>query len=209
METGERCVGNFTIDESLKRAYKETHIEYVELKEIDPETFFESIAEAKKINFFGPFVERRSKDDYRTMQLFTTLDDSAGIAITKEGNIVSVFSKGIHKGVLKTLIPVALSRGGKKLDNFDSERLSAMYASYGFIPISRTSFDKNFAPKDWDYEAFGQPDIVFWLHNGDSAESVIYKFGEYKVDMSKTKKCLNYEEAEKFRDNILKRLEER
>lgn len=113
METGERCVGNFTIDESLKRAYKETHIEYVELKEIDPETFFESIAEAKKINFFGPFVERRSKDDYRTMQLFTTLDDSAGIAITKEGNIVSVFSKGIHKGVLKTLIPVALSRGGK------------------------------------------------------------------------------------------------
>ena len=47
METGERCVGNFTIDESLKRAYKETHIEYVELKEIDPETFFESIAEAK------------------------------------------------------------------------------------------------------------------------------------------------------------------
>lgn len=202
-------MGNFTIDDSLKEAYKENHIDFVELKEADAETFFESIAEAKKINFFGPFVERRSKDDYGTMQLFTTLDNSAGIAITKDGNIVSVFSKGIHKGVLKTLIPVALSRGGKKLDNFDSEKLSAMYASYGFIPISKTAFDKNFAPDDWDYESFGQPDIVFWLHNGDSAESVIYKFGEYKVDMGKTKKCSTYEEAENFRDNILKKLEER
>ena len=202
-------MGDFTIDESLIQAFKDRKIEYIDLKKADVETFYQSITEAKKVNLFGPFVERHSKSDYGMMQLYTTLDNSAGIAITNDGNIVSVFSKGLHKKVLRTLLPVALSKGGKKLDNFNSEKLSAMYAQYGFIPISKTAFDKNFAPEDWNYEEFGQPDIVFWVHNGDSAESVIYRFGEYTVDMENVKSCPNYVEAEQFRDNILKKLKRR
>ncbi len=202
-------MGDFTVSDSLLRAFKDKKIDFVELQISDANTFYNSISEAKKVNIFGPFVERHTKSDYDKMKLFTTLDNSAGIAITFEGNIVSVFSKGLHKGVLKSLMPIALSQGGIKLDNYNSERLSAMYADFGFIPISKTAFDKNFAPQDWDYEKFGCPDIVFWIHNGDSAESVIYKFGEYKVDMKSVKECPTYEEAERFRDDILKLLKER
>lgn len=136
--------------------------------------------------------------------LFLTLDNKASIAITTDNNIVSVFNGGEQKGVLKTLLPMALEVGGNKLDNFDSDKLSSLYELYGFDPVANTELDKTFALEDWNYERDGTPDIVFWLHNGDGASDVILNFGRYDVDWDNVKGFSTYEETKKYRDSQIK-----
>lgn len=130
--------------------------------------------------------------------LFVTLDCKAGIAITKDNNIVSIFNGGgTQKGLLKTLIPVAIEFGGKKLDNFDSDKLSSLY---GFNPISKVPFNEIFAPSDWNYERDGKPDIVFWLNSCNNADTVLYNFGNFDVDWDNVEEFATYEKAKEFRD---------
>ena len=43
----------------------------------------------------------KSIDEYKDMKLYITLDGCAGIAITPDKNIVSIFNGGEKKGVLK------------------------------------------------------------------------------------------------------------
>mgnify|MGYP006948598912 FL=1 len=79
-----------------------------------------------------------------------------------------------------------------------------MYELYGFNPISQVEFDQKFAPDDWNYSRDGEPNIVFWIHNGDSAEDVILNFGGYDVDWDNVKTFKTYEQAEQYRDNKLR-----
>lgn len=125
------------------------------------------------------------------------------IAITPDNNIVSIFNGGEKRGVLKTLLPVAIQQGGRKLDNYNSQKLSAMYMMYGFNPTSKVKFNSKFAPDDWNYERDGEPDIVFWIHNGDSAEDVVLNFGRYLVPWDAVQEFASYEEASEYRDNII------
>ena len=129
-------MGNFTISEELKRAFKERNIECFEIREASPEEFYDAIGRAKISNEHGAFVTQHSVEDYSQMQhLFLTTDGSAGVAITSDGNIVSIFNGGEKRGVLKTLLPLAIEHGGRKLDNYDSEKLSAMYELHGVLPM--------------------------------------------------------------------------
>ena len=196
-------MGNFAINDSLKKAFEEKHIEYFVLKTVEAEEFHNAIVEAKKNNPYGSFVTAHSVEEYSTMKLFLTLDGKAGIAITTDNNIVSVFNGGGKKGVLKTLLPVAIKNGGNKLDNYDSDKLSSMYELYGFNPVSKTKFNCEFAPDDWNYDRDGEPDIVFWIHNGDSAEDVVLNFGRYLVPWEKVQEFMTYEEAEAFRNRLI------
>lgn len=201
-------MGTFTISEELVKAFAEKGIQYVAIKEATPEQFFESIGRAKEINPYGAFVTQHSIEEYREMpHLFTTLDGTAGIAITKDNNIVSIFNGGEKRGVLKTLLPVAIENGGRKLDNYGSEKLSAMYELYGFNPVSKVQFDKQFAPEDWNYDRDGTPDIVFWIHNGDFASDVVINLGSYVVLWDKVKDCSTYQEAELFRDWLIEQID--
>lgn len=199
-------MGDFTIKtDKIEKILKENNFQYAELKKATPTEFFNAIGTAKKNNKFGAFVTQRSIEEYENMSfLFLTLDNNAGIAITSDNNIVSVFNGGEKKGVLKTLIPVALKCGGNKLDNYDSDKLSSLYELYGFNPISQVEFDQKFAPDDWNYSRDGEPNIVFWIHNGDSAEDVILNFGGYDVDWDNVKTFKTYEQAEQYRDNKLR-----
>ena len=201
-------MGTVTINDKLEKIQKmleENGFKFFPLKSASPEEFYNAIGEAKKTNEFGAFVEQHSIEEYSEMRfLFLTLDNKAGIAITSDNNIVSVFNGGKQKGVLKTLLPMALEVGGIKLDNFDSVKLSSLYELYGFDPISNTEFDNTFAPEDWNYERDGAPDIVFWLHNGDSVSDVILNFGGYDVDWDNVKKFSTYEEARRYRDRQIK-----
>lgn len=196
-------MGAFTIEERLKKIQKileENNFKFFPLKKATPEEFYVAIGEAKKTNEFGAYVDQHTIEEYSKMRfLFLTLDNKAGIAITTDNNIVSAFNGGKQKGVLKTLIPMALEVGGKKLDNYDG-KLSALYELYGFDPISNTEFDETFAPEDWNFERDGTPDIVFWLHNGDDTNDVLLNFGGYDADWDNVKKFSTYEEAKDFRD---------
>lgn len=196
-------MGDFAITEDLKEAFRKQNIEYFPIRLASPDEFYEAIGKAKQTNKYGAFVEQHTVDEYKTMKLFITLDGSAGIAITEDNNIVSVFNGGEKRGVLKTLLPVAIQQGGRKLDNYDSDGLSGMYELYGFNPISKVKFNGQFAPDDWNYERDGEPDIVFWIHNGDSAEDVVLNFGRYDVPWDAVQVFATYEEAEQYRDELI------
>lgn len=196
-------MGDFTITESLKKAFEERNITYFPIRIATPEEFYEAIGKAKQVNEHGAFVTQRSIDEYKTMRLFITTDGQAGIAITNDNNIVSIFNGGEKKGVLKTLLPIAIQNGGKKLDNYNSQKLSALYELYGFNPVSKVKFNSQFAPDDWNYERDGEPDIVFWIHNGDSAEDVVINFGRYLVPWDCVTDFSTYEEAADYRDELI------
>ncbi|MBQ3485698.1 MAG: hypothetical protein IJA77_09420 [Clostridia bacterium] len=197
-------MGDFTITEALKKAFEEKSISYYPLRIATPEEFFVAIGQAKTHNAHGAFVTQHSIEEYKQMRLFITLDGTAGIAITEDKNIVSIFNGGEKRGVLKTLLPVAIENGGRKLDNYGSERLSAMYELYGFNPISKVKFNSKFAPDDWNYERDGEPDIVFWIHNGDSADDVVVNFGRYQVPWDAVQEFDTYEQAEEYRDQVIR-----
>lgn len=184
------------------------NINYYPIRLASSKEFHEAVEKAKKTNPHGAFVSQHTIEEYDTMLLFLTLDKTAGIAITKDNNIVSIFNGGEKRGVLKTLLPLAIQNGGCKLDNFNSKKLSAMYELYGFNPISKTTFNSQFAPDDWNYERDGEPDIVFWIHNGDSAEDVVINFGRYIVPWDFVTKFESYEEAENFRDMKLSEIQD-
>ena len=78
-----------------------------------------------------------------------------------------------------------------------------MYELYGFNPVSKVKFDSRFAPDDWNYERDGEPDVVFWIHNGDSAEDVILNFGRYIVPWDAVEEFATYEEAANYRDSMI------
>lgn len=201
-------MGNFTINPELLAAFQKRQITPYCLRIATPEEFYESIGKAKRVNEHGAFVTQHSVEEYRQMKcLFLTLDGTAGIAVTQDNNIVSVFNGGIKRGVLKTLLPIAIKMGGRKLDNYNSEGLSSMYELYGFNPVSKTKFNANFAPDDWNYERDGEPDVVFWIHNGDTAEDVVINFGRYQVPWDSVQEFKSYEDAEIYRDELIKEID--
>ena len=69
------------------------------------------------------------------------------------------------------------------------------------------AFNLKFAPDDWNFERDGTPDIVFWIHNGDTAEDVIINFGRYAVSWETVKSFETYEEAGKYRDELIEKID--
>lgn len=200
-------MGTFAITEQLKSAFAKKNVAFYEIRIATPEEFYEAIGRAKANNPHGAFVTQHEIEEYAKMMLFITTDGNAGIAITEDNNIVSVFNGGEKRGVLKTLLPVAIGYGGRKLDNYNSAGLSTLYELYGFNPVSKVKFNSKFAPDDWNYERDGEPDVVFWIHNGDSAEDVVLNFGRYVVPWDAVQEFQAYEEAEKYRDNLIEEID--
>lgn len=200
-------MGDFTITDALKDAFAKRNVDFFAIRIATAEEFYEAIGHAKENNPHGAFVTQHDIEEYKTMRLFITTDGKAGIAITEDNNIVSVFNGGEKRGVLKTLLPVAIQQGGRKLDNYNSPKLSGLYELYGFNPVSKVKFNSMFAPDDWNYERDGEPDVVFWIHNGDTAEDVVLNFGRYLVPWDAVQEFKTYEEAEKFRDDLIKEID--
>lgn len=172
----------------------------------DADSFHQAISRAKQNNAHGAFVTQHEVSEYANDALFLSKDGNTGVAVTPDGDIVSVFKnpQGKAKKAVHSILLTALENGGVKLDNFDGA-LSDMYWNHGFVPVARTAFDPEFAPTDWNYERDGQPDIIFWVHNGEDAQTVARRIGEYGdlPDLTKLP-VMSYDEAAAYRDNILK-----
>ena len=140
-----------------------------------------------------------------------TENGTAGYAITPDGDIEAVFAnkqKGAPKGVTKSLIPQAIANGGTKLDCYGAG-LVRLYSSYGFIPVARVSFNSEYANPGWDASK-GTPDIIFMMHNGDSADTVIDNYDNYHQYTPEELNSLplftgenGYDNAAKYRDALL------
>ena len=133
-------------------------------------------------------------------------DGSTGLVITPDGDIEGVFKNkntGV-KGSTKSTIPQAIANGGTKLDCYGAG-LVDIYAQYGFIPVARVKFNPHYANPGWRPNK-GSPDVYVMMHNGDSADTVIAKNGDYDIwtpDKLEALPEMEYDAAMKYRDSLL------
>lgn len=161
-----------------KKAYpaasdKQYTYHHIEGKEA-PKTFHKAITASKEGNPFGAFVHAYDEDEYGHKKLFMSEGGEAGCAVTPSGDIVSVFNNpkiGTKKGVAGHMLEIALQNGGKRLDCFDGF-LPKLYSKYGFVPVAKVKFNKEYAPEGWNFERDGEPDVVFFAHNGDDLDTI-------------------------------------
>lgn len=121
------------------------------------------------------FVNALSPEEYNDMTQLMLDDAKAGLAISKTGEIRSVFkgNNSKYKNALDTLMTAAINRGGDHLDCFGHEDLVAQYFKYGFIPVAKIKFNPRLAPPGWNYARDGQPDLVFMVHDGRRQEEIV------------------------------------
>ena len=171
----------------------------------DPSSFYAAISEAKQGNPHGAFVTAHDVSEYGDMKMFLSDDNGVGVAVTKDGDIVSVFKNpNISKArkAVSSILLTAIDNGGVKLDNYNGE-LSRMYLAHGFIPVARTAFVDEYAPSDWNYERDGRPDIIFWMHNGNDVETVARNIGTQEMPDLKALPLMEYDEAAAYRDGLI------
>jgi GNAT superfamily N-acetyltransferase len=165
--------GIFTVKldgEKLSRRYKTKEI--TEL--ISPET-----TSAFTDTDSARFVESRDKSEYPEFLTPYTAEElaafstrklpgkDAGYSVKPDGDIVNIFNNTPHKGLGVVAIIDALRNGGKKLDCFDIF-LTNYYRSLGFEEVSRSPWDDQYAPPNWDYEKNGRPNVVYLEFRGEA-----------------------------------------
>jgi hypothetical protein len=136
--------------------------------------FHDAITASKEGNPFGAFVHAYEEHEYNEKKNFISEGGEAGMSVTKDGDIVSVFNNpkiGTKKGVAGHMLEIALENGGKRLDCFDGF-LPKLYSKYGFVPVARMKFAREYAPEGWNFERDGEPDVLFFAHNGDDVDTV-------------------------------------
>ena len=90
----------------------------------DPSSFYAAISEAKQGNPHGAFVTAHDVSEYGDMKMFLSDDNGVGVAVTKDGDIVSVFKNpNISKSrkAVSSILLTAIDNGGVKLDNYNGE----------------------------------------------------------------------------------------
>lgn len=153
----------------------ETHeIDGMIFYEIDPDMpwiFQGALLDSKESHKHGAAVDCYEVEEYEHMRLFLTPDLSAGFALAGD-NIVSGFvhPRSKHKGCVGSMIRLAIRLGGRRTDCFDPV-LPSLYAPLGMVPVSRLTWNDEYAPKDWDYALSGRPDVVFMAYDEDAIGS--------------------------------------
>ena len=185
---------------------------------INPVAFRNSIQSAQSQNAHSAFVHVYDAKEYAGRKMFVVNAGCAGCIVTPNGDIESVFkndtmalSDDVEK-ISTALLLTAVDNGGCKLDCFDGF-LPTNYMKHGFIPVAKVRFNDEFAPDGWNFERDGRPDIIFFIHNGDTPDTILEKRAnkEYDgFDMEKVRQALenipyfdDYDMAAEYRDSLL------
>jgi hypothetical protein len=155
----------------------------------DYEAFSEALDAARTANRNGAMVDPQSVKELTEhgAKTFLNADGTAGVAVESDGNIVGVFknpSNRTRKAAFDLLLN-AIANGGDHLDCYvlqpevNPTNLGGIYAQLGFEPVAYLRFNREYADPSWDYDSFGEPDVVMWVHNGDSVETVAERINTY------------------------------
>lgn len=123
-------------------------------KSVDAETFIALREKSKRPEFLTPYT----KEEMEGWQHFVT-DDGVGFTLTDKMDIIGVVNNSGKKGAGVDAVIEALAQGGKTLDCIGGH-LSAYYQWFGFKEIWREAWKDKHAPKGWNYETYGRPDVV-------------------------------------------------
>lgn len=179
----------------------------------DYDAYSQSLDAARTANRNGAMVDPQSVEGLTESGARTFLngDGTAGVAVERDGNIVGVFKHPSNPTphAARDLLLNALANGGNHLDCYvlqpevSTRNLGRIYSQLGFEPVAYLRFSREYADPDWDYASFGEPDVVMWVHNGDSVETVAERIGDYHYyspeEIRETcKEFTDYDEAKAY-----------
>lgn len=88
-------------------------------------------------------------------------DSKIGYGIQHDNELFSLFNNSGIQGLGKHAIIDAIEKGADNLFCFEGH-LSALYSQFGFVITDLQAFDDKYAPKNWNYKKYGQPNVV-WM----------------------------------------------
>lgn len=125
----------------------------------EPETFVEIISQVPAA--LAVYLTIYSAADYlaKGATCYLSSDRRSGYAITEDKDLISVFSlPGAKQG--QAAVKSAIDNGAETLDCLGTY-LAAFYRSLGFVEYDRMTWDNQYAPEGWDYDANQRPDVIF------------------------------------------------
>lgn len=122
---------------------------------VTPEEFVAERAKNKRTNFLSP----TPIDELKDHQLFMT-KNRVGYALSPEGDLQGVFNNSGTKGAGEEAVIHALQNGATTLDAYDGH-LPDYYSRFGFELKNTEPFNDKYAPRGWNYEKEGRPDVVY------------------------------------------------
>lgn len=186
----------------------------------DYEAFSKALDAARTANRNGAMVDPQSVKELTEhgAKTFLNEDGTAGVAVESDGNIVGVFknpSNHTRKAAFDLLLN-AIANGGDHLDCYvlqpevSRSNLGNIYAQLGFEPVAYLRFNREYADPSWDYDSFGEPDVVMWVHNGDPVGTVVEHIGDYRYytpgEIRETcKEFTDYDEAKAYQKEQLEK----
>ena len=152
----------------------------------------------------GAFVDTHTPEEYATYKNFTTPDKWALISVKPDGDIIN-FVTDWTPWKWKELMFTAIENGGTKMDNY-WEWLVRYYEKFGFKPVAKVKFNREYAPANWNFARDWEPYIYAMKHNGDDIAKVRENYWKYEHmtsdELDKLPE-LEYDQALEFRDNLI------
>lgn len=208
-----RDSGELLLSETAQKALSEKGSPDVRMyQDSDAQTFVDALNEGRNSDVKnGWCVSPKEVSDLTQpgVKSYLAENGQAGFVINN-GDIEAVFTnkaKGAPRGLADSLMLRALSAGGNKLDCY-GETLAKIYRKYGFEPVARVEFNKTYANEGWTPDK-GEPYIYVMKHNGDSADTVAQKMGDYPRYSKEQLEALptygknDYDAALAYRDSLM------
>ena len=136
-------------------------------------------------NKFYASVTFKNPGDLEGAQLFMSPSGEAGVAISADGELQAAWATNdAPPGEGIRLIRAVLdgAKPGQVWATSFATKLPELYSAIGFRAVSRTPFNREFAPRHpdtdapiWDYQLYGpwqngEPDVVFYVFDGEVNE---------------------------------------
>ena len=118
-------------------------------------------------------------DSLASMEMHLSADGKVGYLLSPEKHLGNVFNNGGPKGAGSLAVLDAIKNGAQTLDCYDPV-LPTIYSRCGFVPTARIKFNDEYAPKDWDYEKNGRPDIVIMSYQGGDRSTIESRVGTFE-----------------------------
>lgn len=219
--SGDLAVHDRELTEAVRRRATDRDVPDLGLRETaDYEAFSKALDAARTANRNGAMVDPQSVKELTEhgAKTFLNEDGTAGVAVESDGNIVGVFKNPSNRTrkAAQDLLLNAIAEGGDHLDCYvlqpevSQSNLGDIYAQLGFEPVAYLRFNREYADPSWDYDSFGEPDVVMWVHNGDSVGTVVEHIGDYHYytpeEIRETcKEFTDYDEAKAYQKEQLEK----
>lgn len=112
--------------------------------------------------------QQELEEEYPGAKLHIT-DGGSTVAVTKDGDIISVCGNPGDKLRGKDLLKLAVENGGKKLDSYSGNH--GFYVKCGFEAVSWCEFDEQYAPPGWVKSRDKPEPVIFYKYTGQSNQS--------------------------------------